>query len=143
MKLRTFISMLFIAVAAFLLQSCCKAYCGVETFSIRFINYKTADIDSLLFIKYTANGRFDQKIDSFYQYDLSTQADTMYRVFTQNVEYNKDWKIKILSTNRAYSLTEIKTANEKCICENNTYKIIAAYRLDGTIYNNDIFDLRK
>ncbi len=134
---------LIIILSAFLLQACCKAYCGLQPLNVRYINYKNTDVDTVLFIKYIANGRFDQKVDSFYNYNLLPQADTMFAVATENADYNKDWKIKILSNNKEYNVTAIKTNNKKCTCGNSTYNVISGYSLNGLTYFSDIIDLKK
>jgi hypothetical protein len=131
------------ASAALILQACCKAYCGVETFSIRFINYKVSDIDTVLFSKYVANGKFDQKLDSVFVYTYYTQTDTIYSGFTQNIEFDKDWVIKIPNTGKEYHITEIGTTNERCTCTNNTSKALASYRLDSVLHSSNYFDLKK
>jgi hypothetical protein len=138
-----FFTLLIILLPAFLMQGCCKVYCGIKTFTVRFINYTVADVDTVLFVKYAANGRFDQKIDSIYEYPYPNQADTIHAGLTMNVEYNKDWKIKLLSTGREYNITAIQTAKKNCSCGNSTYEVISKYNLDGINYNNDIFDLKK
>jgi hypothetical protein len=138
-----FFIILLTGVVIFLLQGCCKVYCGVKTLSVRFINYKVTDIDTVLFVKYAANGRFDQKIDSTYQFTSSNQADTIYSGLSMNVDYDKDWKIKLLSINREYNITAIQTAKKNCTCGSSTYEVISKYNLDGINYNSDIFDLKK
>lgn len=137
------LSLFIIASSCFFIQSCCKAYCGVQELAVNFINYKNTDIDTVLYIKYAANSRFDQKIDSFYRYDFPVQRDTMVGALTQNVEYDKDWKIKLVSINREYSITEIKVTTKKCTCGNSSYPVITNYRLDGTLYSNGLFELKK
>jgi hypothetical protein len=144
MKRKLLVPALFIIMPlCFLIQSCCKAYCGVQELAVNFLNYKNTDIDTVLYIKYAANGRFDQKIDSFYRYDFPAQRDTMVGVLTQNVEYDKDWKIKLVSINREYNITDIKTTTKKCTCGNSSYPAIAGYRLDGVLYSNYFFELKK
>ena len=138
-----FFIILLTGVTIFLLQGCCKAYCGINTLTVRFINYKVADIDTLLFVKYAANGRFDQKIDSIYQFTSANQADTIYGGLSMNVDYDKDWKIKLLSINREYQITVVQTIKKNCTCGNSRYEVISKYNLDGINYNNDIFDLKK
>jgi len=132
-----------IAVTAFMLQACCKAYCGLQTFNIRFINYKATDVDTVLFTKYAANGKFDQKLDSVFVYTYYNQADTIYGGFTQNVEFDKDWIIKIPNTGKEYRVTEIRTANKKCTCGFSTYKVVDNYQLDGVLNSTDYFNLKK
>ena len=144
MKARKFLKAVFVAGIAFLLlQSCCKIYCGGGVFSIRFINYNVADIDTVLFTKYVANGNFDQKIDSVFVYAHTNQADTIYSGFSEKVEFDKDWKVKLISTGREYNITDIKTTSEKCTCGNSTYQVIKSYKLDGVIQPTFYIDLRK
>ncbi len=138
-----FFSVFITGISVLLLQGCCKVYCGVKIFTVRFINYKVADVDTLLFVKYAANGRFDQKIDSTYQFTSSNQADTIYSGLSMNVEYNKDWKIKLPSTGKEYNITAIQTAEKNCTCGSSTYEVISKYNLDGINYHNNIFDLKK
>ncbi len=144
MKPSKILMVLFVAITAgYILQACCKLYCGPQGFSIRFINYKAADIDTVLFSKYTANGKFDQKLDSVFVYTYYNQADTIYSGFTQNVEFDKDWIIKIPNTGKEYRVTEIRTVNKKCTCGNGTDKVMESYRLDGVANSTDYFDLKK
>jgi len=144
MKPSKILIVLVVAVTAgFMLQACCKAYCGSQTFNIRFINYKAADIDTVLFTKYVANGKFDQKLDSVFVYTYYNQADTIYSGFSQNVAFDRDWIIKIPNTSKEYRITEITTFDNKCACNSGTYKSVKSYRLDGVPQATDYFDLKK
>jgi len=144
MKPSKILIVLVVAVTAgFMLQACCKAYCDVETFSIRFIDYKVSDIDTVLFTKYVANGKFDQKLDSVFVYTYYNQADTIYSGFSQNVAFDRDWIIKIPNTSKEYRITEITTFDNKCACNSGTYKSVKSYRLDGVPQATDYFDLKK
>ena len=144
MKQGNILILVFISVTVtFMLQSCCKVYCGFQTFNIRFINYKVADIDTVLFTKYVANGKFDQKLDSVFVYNYYNQADTIYSALTQKVEFDKDWIIKIPNIGKEYRVKEIRTVNRKCTCGNSNYKVIESYQLDGVVNSSDYFDLKK
>jgi hypothetical protein len=110
-------------VAAFLLHACCHEACVSESLSFEFEGFEAADIDTVRFTQYYADGKFENPIQTmeFYGYPFSLGADAVLW----------DWVVTVQATPNSYRVSRIRTGRADCLCESGSYRTIKGFELNG------------
>ena len=137
--------MVFISIS-FPIQSCCKVNCPGNEMNLLFINFNPQEVDTLLLVTYEPGNTFTNKVDSMYVDHITgggLSKDTFYG-FLDNIEFNKDYEIKMPALNRTFRISDLKTTREKCPCTAGHYHAIWSYRLQqANFVNSRHVEIRK
>jgi hypothetical protein len=134
-------------IGLYCIQSCCKVYCVKEELPLRFINFDSDELDSVLLIRYKGNNQFDIKLDSFYEpmpryAPGAVLPDTLTgSVYEKDVD--SDWEIKVVSVNRSYKINDIKYHKQSCPCGPGQSKRVTNFKLNGLEHDSEYIDLVK
>ncbi|MBS1588323.1 MAG: hypothetical protein JST52_01790 [Bacteroidetes bacterium] len=107
-----------------------------EIHEIEFYNFSQADLDTIALISYAKNSNFTAAIDS--SITQANKTGDYYTVYTKDkINTTHDYKIKLLSTGKVFTLTGFEIEKRGCnTCfpyrpESDYYNILGAYRING------------
>ena len=130
---------LLIVVA--LATGCCKPYCpdANDIHQIGFKNIPPDQLDSLLFRAFAKGNNFVSPIDSFIMYPSEINHNNNNNIAwvypEKNIDIQKDWEIRLLSTNAKYKIADFGVSEEKCGCGfsigKQSYYRLSSYSING------------
>lgn len=143
-------------VLAICMQSCrvcTEKYCieGNIVVAIRFQNFNTTEIDSMLITRYIRNTNFSTKIDSVFLYAnqnnsaLNNEPKVIY--LSQQIDATQcDFEIKLIYNNSTYKVSNFVLGKEECNkCSKgyDYYDALVSYKINGTQKNEGTITITK
>ncbi|HEY0065844.1 MAG TPA: hypothetical protein VGB46_00730 [Flavisolibacter sp.] len=112
------------------LSACCKAYCIKDPqVNVIFQRFKAMDTDTIYVLRY--HGGSAQQSDSTAYIRSQDSQDTSFSRVNLVLTPGYDWKIKVASLNRQFSITDIQTATGDCQCSSGNYHVVRSFLVNG------------
>ncbi len=137
---KTLLSKLLFALIAIAVQSCCtKADCGIPSVALELHNFTYDEVDSLIIYRYKKNNRselLDSNTQIITRPAYQSNSDSIIQV-PAAIDWNSDYKLKILSNQHEYWITNFGVASKSCnTCfpfkiQNDDYTYLRSYQVNG------------
>lgn len=135
MKIASFIALLFLAAVSVLSEGCCKSYCvDDDIFAIDFQGFTPVDMQKIKVVSYSQDN-LTNAIDSYYVSSNNIIVKDTTRVYLDKPLHSHfSFRIAVENAGLDYTITNFKTQKEDCNCGPGTYKRIAGFNLNGSLY---------
>jgi hypothetical protein len=128
----------YVILLTLFLSACCKAYCIKDPeVNVIFQRFKAMDTDTIYVLRYQ-QGTTQQSDSTAYIRSQDSQ-DTSFSRVNLVLTPGYDWKIKVASVNRQFSITEIQTATGDCQCSSGNYHIVQSFRVNGQQTQSSVY----
>lgn len=108
---------------------CCKADCIGKEASASFANFKAADTDSVLMVRYRPNTSFSSLVDSSWMYSKVSPTDTTRSSVILWFYGTEDTRVYLPSLNKTYLFTGFEFEKRRCCGER--VEVVRSFLVNG------------
>ena len=115
----------------FLAAGCCQAECPTADVMVSFERFRSADVDSVLTVRYKPGTHFTERLDRTWTFAPVAATDTTFSRLYKTIFGVADTRIFLSSVNKTFRFTDFELESIRCPCNGGRTQVVRSFAVNG------------